>query len=44
MLYDTTYMCNLKLVNIMKKKQIHRYGKQTSGYQWKRAWGGAIRG
>ena len=23
-----------KLVNITKKKQKHRYGEQTSGYQW----------
>ena len=23
-----------KLVNITKKKQIHRYREQTSGYQW----------
>ena len=23
-----------KLVNIAKKKQTHRYRKQTSGYQW----------
>ena len=23
-----------KLVNITKKKQIHRYIEQTSGYQW----------
>ena len=23
-----------KLVNITKKKQTHRYTKQTSGYQW----------
>ena len=43
MLYDTTCMWNLKLGNIMKKKPIHRYGKQTSGCQWKRAWGGALR-
>ena len=25
---------NYKLVNITKKKQIHKYKKQTSGYQW----------
>ena len=31
MLYDTT-----KQVNIMKKKQIDRYGKQISGYQWEK--------
>ena len=32
--YDTTYMWNLKneLVNITKKKQIHRITKQTQGY------------
>ena len=24
-----------KLVKITKKKQIHRYREQTSGYQWK---------
>ena len=34
----TTYMWNLKnynkLVNITKKKETHRYGEQTSGYQW----------
>ena len=32
---DITYMWNLKhkLVNITKKKQIHRYKEQTSGYQ-----------
>ena len=23
-----------KLANIIKKKQIHRYREQTSGYQW----------
>ena len=23
-----------KLVNKTKKKQTHRYGEQTSGYQW----------
>ena len=23
-----------KLVNITKKKETHRYGEQTSGYQW----------
>ena len=36
MLYDTTYMWNLKnkLVNITKKKQTHRYREQTSGYHW----------
>ena len=35
-----------KLVNITKKKQIHRYRKQTCGYLWRecgkrqyRAWG-----
>ena len=26
-----------KVVNITKKKQIHRYREQTSGYQWR--WG-----
>ena len=24
-----------KLVNITKKKQTHRHGEQTSGYQWR---------
>ena len=24
-----------KLRNIIKKKQIHRYREQTSGYQWR---------
>jgi len=30
-----------KLVNITKKKQIHRYREQTSGYQWREGviWG-----
>ena len=35
---DITYMWNLKkynkLVNMTKKKQMHRYREQTSGYQW----------
>ena len=29
-----------KLVNITKKKQAHRYRKQTSGYQWGEGRGG----
>ena len=35
MLYDITYMWKKeeKLVNMTKKKQAHRYGEQTSGYQ-----------
>ena len=37
-LYNITHMYNLKkynkLVNITKKKQTHRYRKQTSSYQW----------
>ena len=38
MLYDITYMWNLKkynkLVNTMKKKQTLRHREQTSGYPW----------
>ena len=30
--YDIAYMWDLK--NVTKKKQTHRYRKQTSGYQW----------
>ena len=37
-LYDIIYMWNLnkynELMNITKKKQIHRFREQTSGYQW----------
>ena len=37
-LYGITYLWNLKtynkLVNITKRKQTHRYGEETSGYQW----------
>ena len=32
-----------KLMNTTKKKQIHRYREQTSGYQWGEGrWGGTI--
>ena len=31
-----------KLVNIIKKKQTHRYKEQTNGYQWRWGGGGAI--
>ena len=32
-LYEESKKCNI-LVNIIKKKQTHRYREQTSGYQW----------
>ena len=35
----------IKLMNIAKKKQTHRYRKQTSGYQWgEGSWEGQDRG
>jgi len=38
-LYDVTYMRNLKWVNITTMKQTYRYRKQTSGYQRAVGWG-----
>ena len=32
-----------KLVNIIKRKQTHKYREQTSGYQWGERRGGAIK-
>ena len=47
MLYDTTYVWNLKncneLVNKMKS-QTHRFREQTSGYHRERVWRRGNRG
>ena len=41
-----TYMCNLKNKpnKYNQKKQAHRCGTQTSGYQWKREVGKGMTG